>query len=674
MRRRLLPFACASAFAALLSLLYWAGFIHSMDNRWTDFLFVGRGMEPADPRVQVVAIDDESLRKIGQFPWPRRNYEKLLDNLFASGTKVAGLDILFFERSNPDDDAALLRAARRWRDRLVFAISQDPEVMDGIRFVYPFPALRAQARHFGTVTQPMLDPDGLIRAAPLVQGTTYDIAAWPSDPGRVNSLGVEMLTVFEGRPSEEFVRRVGAPTMRLNLRGQVEHENGKIDRGIPQISAWKLVQGTLSPEEKARLKGALVIVGSTALGTGDHYPTAFSGSVPGLEVHATVIDNLLNDRWLRETPVKPVLALTVVFAYLAWWAVGLTPLWAGLVAVAVFFIWIFVSCLSFTRLVPLDFSAPALALWGTFLVLIVHKTMVEHRRRKEVQQMFGQYLAPEVVRMLVRDPALLRLGGEKRDMTVLFLDIAHFTTISEKMAPEALIQFLNRYLSVLSDVILKRQGVVDKYIGDCVMAFWNAPLDVSGHRTQGCLAAVECLEAVQRLNEEGLDPALPIKPAVRVGINSGTMVVGNTGSTRKLAYTVLGDEVNLGSRLEGANKFFGTAAMASENAYMEAKDAVEGRFLGAVRVVGKDVPIRVYELLARKGALSADWARALPIYEEGVARFMAKEFAAARDLFKKVLEVFPTDHPSRLYLEHSQGYLVVPPPKDWEPVFNLTAK
>ena len=172
--------------------------------------------------------------------------------------------------------------------------------------------------------------------------------------------------------------------------------------------------------------------------------------------------------------------------------------------------------------------------------------------------MFGQYVPPEVVDILVKNPERLKLGGEKRDMTMFFLDIAHFTTISEKMSPEALIQFLNHYLTALTDDIFHNNGVVDKYIGDCVMAFWNAPLDEPDHRRKACLAAVACVATIERLNREYVDPSMPETPKVRIGLNSGEVVVGNTGSARKLAYTVLGDEVNLASRLEGANKFFGS--------------------------------------------------------------------------------------------------------------------
>jgi adenylate cyclase len=241
------------------------------------------------------------------------------------------------------------------------------------------------------------------------------------------------------------------------------------------------------------------------------------------------------------------------------------------------------------------------------------------------------------------------------------------------LTPEELIVFLNRYLSALSQVVFEQKGVVDKYIGDCIMAFWNAPLPLENHRLRACLAAIECQEAMKELNAK-LDGGLAAPPAIRIGVNSGAMTVGLTGSERKLQYTVIGDEVNLASRLEGANKFFGSRIMVSEATYNGAKDSVEARELGRVRVVGKDIPIRVFELLSRKGGLSEEWKKALPHYEKGLVDFYKRDYDKAVKDFQKVLEVFPHDGPATLYLGAARDYSAIAPPADWDGVFNLTAK
>jgi adenylate cyclase len=207
------------------------------------------------------------------------------------------------------------------------------------------------------------------------------------------------------------------------------------------------------------------------------------------------------------------------------------------------------------------------------------------------------------------------------------------------------------------------------------MAFWNAPLDQKDHHARAALAAIKCQEVMEHLNKTHKFPfELPEKPEARIGLNSGPMKVGFTGSKQKLQYTVIGDEVNLGSRLEGANKFFGSKIMASEATYIGAKDAVEARELGRVRVVGKAVPIRVYELLAAKGKLSDDWKKALPLYESGLEHYKKRDFGQAITAFQEVSKILPEDGPTDFYLNAAKDFSAIPPDQDWDGVINLTAK
>jgi adenylate cyclase len=327
----------------------------------------------------------------------------------------------------------------------------------------------------------------------------------------------------------------------------------------------------------------------------------------------------------------------------------------------------------FRRGIIVEFVPPAVAFLSSYLVLVVHRALTEGREKKLIKAMFGQFVSPEVVEQLAQDPSKVKLGGEKRDMTIFFLDIAHFTNISEKMDPEALIQFLNKYLSALSHVILERGGTIDKYIGDCVMAFWNAPVENKNHRRDAVLAAMDCQAAIDQLNKT-LDPGVPEIPAVRIGINSGTVTVGLTGSEKKLQYTVIGDEVNLASRLEGANKFFGSKTIISESTYEGAKEYVSARALGRVRVVGKASAIKIFEPIGEKGNLDAVWQKALPLYEKGIAAFDERRYGEALESFQKFAEILPQDGPGQLYLTRCQEYAVLPPDATWDGVFNLTAK
>jgi adenylate cyclase len=319
----------------------------------------------------------------------------------------------------------------------------------------------------------------------------------------------------------------------------------------------------------------------------------------------------------------------------------------------------------------MPFLSVVLALAAAFIYVTVYKAVLEGREKKWIKNTFGQYLSPKVVEIITKDPSKLKLGGEKRDMTAMFCDIASFTTISEKLTPEQLTAMLNTYLSGLTDEILKHDGVVDKFIGDCIMAFWNAPLDLKNHRTQACLAAVDCLAVNNRLNDAAKD--MVVKPNFRIGLNAGPMTVGNMGSQNRFSYTAIGDAVNLASRLEGANKFFHSRIMASEDVFMEAKDLLDSRYLGQIRVVGKAIPVKVYELFARKGEAAPEVVKMLKLYGAGMANFYAGKYQESAKDFKAALAARPEDGPSQFYIELAEKY-IKEPPKEWDGTFNLESK
>jgi adenylate cyclase len=680
-------FTLATVFVLMLAQQNMAIF-DGLDNSFTGSLFRWRGMDQGDERVVIVEIDDTSLRKLGSFPLPRSVYGQLLDKLFEAGVKVVALDVLFVEPSTPKEDRALIAASKKYRDKVVQSVMIDSEVEHENRILPPFKGLADVKPHVGLVTQAIIDDDAHLRQTALTIGKKNYAAGgefeWADDPEALPSLGLAALALYEGKPFREYVKEVGVK-LRVNYRGfEVQEIGTQIiegqkhtmfaeKEGFHYIKLWKVLSGGLSQIDKTYLQDSIVMVGSTAVGYFDHFPNAFRENAAGLLVHATLIDNILQDRYLRKSSILYTHLMVLLFAFLSFGLLRLGPIKAAVIASSSIIIWALVCYQFFAQNIILRFWSPVFALIIPFVVLMVYKVMLEQQAKKEVRQMFGQYVSPEVVNILVKDPSKLQLGGQRRDMTIFFLDIAHFTSISEKMKPEELIQFLNLYLTELTDDILRNNGVVDKYIGDCIMAFWNAPLDEPDHRLKACLAAIDCQVTIKRLNAKYDGPALPETPTVRVGLNSGDVIVGNTGSARKLAYTVLGDEVNLSSRLEGANKFFGSKIMVSEDTYKGAAKGVDARVLGTVRVVGKDIPITVYELMARKGQLSKEWAEALPKYSEGVEKFLAEDFAAAKALFEAVLALVPDDKPSKRYLDLCNDYVNIPPQGDWK-VFNLISK
>ena len=282
-------------------------------------------------------------------------------------------------------------------------------------------------------------------------------------------------------------------------------------------------------------------------------------------------------------------------------------------------------------------------------------------------------MAAEVVDEIMRDTDRIKLGGEKKELTVLFSDVAGFTTISEKLSPEELVVLLNHYLSAMTDIILKHRGNVNKYLGDGIMAIFGAPRGEPEHAILACLAALESQEALARLREEWKAQGHP-EITARIGVNSGPLVVGNMGSQKRLEYTVMGDSVNLASRLEGANKFYDTLILLGPRTYELAQHGIEAREVDLLRVKGKLEPVVVYELLARKGALSPVKQQVVAAYRGGLAAYKRRDFVSAKGRFEDALRLDPSDGPSKVYLQRTQAYLETPPPPDWDGVYILKSK
>lgn len=662
------------------------------------FLFGKYINKPADPKITITAIDDYTVGKYG-FPFKRKYYGRLIDKLNKLGVKAIGMDVMFFEsdKDDPSNDARFLSSVAKAGNVVnLFAIDKAT-----LKIKKPIPGLDSRSAYMAYPNSDIsLDGDGHVRAFHLLypgtdedfDGTEEKILAYKNlelgklkcsptcDEGKVASLGMATYAVFTGKPLFEYEMIYGGSPMLLNYRypvlrtahpGWGKASGDNIDSSFRHISVADVLEDKLAPEEKESLKGGLTLVGSTALGTYDHFPSPFSTLFPGVEIHATCMDNLKHGDSLKSVDIVYLILVMLLLPWIPAWLSRFSLKLMVSVSAAIVVLLLVGDYVMLCNLYPVPFISIALAYVLPSVYVVVDKGLSEGREKKWIKNTFGQYLSPKVVEIITKDPSRLILGGEKREMTVFFLDIAGFTSMSEKLSPEQLTALLNKYLSGLTDVILRYDGVVDKFIGDCIMAFWNAPLDQADHRKLACLAAVDCTRELARLNSEltGSD----IKPSFRIGLNSGPMVVGNMGSSTRFSYTVLGDSVNLASRLEGANKFFHSRIMVSEYTYEGAKDDVEARCLGRIRVVGKAIPVKVYELLARKGKLEAGAAKALASYNEGSEHFYKGGFAASAKAFKAALAADPADGPSAFYLGLAEKYSAGAP-KDWDGTFNLTSK
>ena len=661
-----------------------------------EFLYGKYINKPANPKVTITAIDELTLEKYG-WPIKRRHYGEVVAQLKRLGVKSVGVDILLAQpdKDNPESDRKYVEAVAQ-AGNVVNLIHIDS---DTNQIKYPIKGLtRNSALMAHPHVEKTLDSDGQVRRYRPFYGSdsdldgsldtwlTYESAGLKDVKcGRqcmglpVPALGMAPYALYSGTPLAELVMKYGEDRI-INYRHPVirklhpgwdtNPDNMKVST-FRHISMADIISGKLSAEEKEALKGGITFMGSTAIGAFDHLPSPFVAQLPGVELHATFIDNLLAGDFRNPLPL---VYQTMLLILLPWLPVLLGKYSLKALFSVSFSLMAGLVCLDILLLsngMVMPFGSVFLSFFLPFAYVTVDKGLAEGREKKWIKNTFGQYLSPKVVEIITRDPSKLSLGGEKRDMTIFFLDIAGFTTMSEKMTPEQLTAMLNKYLSALTDIILKYDGVVDKFIGDCIMAFWNAPLDQKDHRRLACLAAVDCTLELARLNRELTE--FSVKPDCRIGLNSGPAVVGNMGSSTRLSYTVIGDTVNLASRLEGANKYFHSRVMVSEATYEGGKDFVEARCLGQVRVVGKAIPVKVYELLAHKGKLEPVRARLLAAYNEGLEHFGKGGFAKAAETFKEALAADPKDGPSAFYLELAEKY-AAGAPKDWDGTFNLTSK
>ena len=419
-----------------------------------------------------------------------------------------------------------------------------------------------------------------------------------------------------------------------------------------------------------------MFVGTTAAGTYDLRVTPLSPFTPGVLIQMTALDNLLRSQAIAQAPPWAFVLTTLVLCIGTAWAFVLVQ------RQALKFLLIAGLALAYYGLVihaftdhdvwmELVFPEGALAL--TYAVSATVEYLIEGRQRRVLRAVFDKYMAAEVVDEIMRNPESIKLGGEKKELTVFFSDVAGFTTISEKLDPEDLVFLLNEYLSSMTDIILRYRGNVNKYLGDGIMAIFGAPRGEPTHASLACFAALENQAALARLREGWTARGYP-EMIARIGINSGPLVVGNMGSQARMEYTVMGDSVNLASRLEGANKFYNTLILLGPRTYELAKPDIEAREVDILRVKGKLEPVVVYELLARKGALPAEKQHVVALYQDGLAAYKQREFTVAKERFEAARALDPSDGPTKVYLHRVQEYLATPPPPDWDGVYVLQSK
>jgi adenylate cyclase len=398
--------------------------------------------------------------------------------------------------------------------------------------------------------------------------------------------------------------------------------------------------------------------------------------MPGAEVHASFIQNVLDGRLLQRSGwfflfdaisiLTLGLLLTLAMRKLKIFAGGLLAL--GLISL---YIW-FQRYMFIYHYTLLDVLYPIIAIVLVYGGIVFYKYAVEAGERRFIKKAFGHYLSPQVINQIIADPSKLELGGQEKVLTAFFTDIKGFSSFSEKMGPNDLVELLNEYLSEMTDIIQKNEGTLDKYIGDAIVAFFGAPLHYEDHAVKACRSALESQRRLVEMREKWKEKNLP-PLEVRIGVNTGMMLVGNMGSKQTFNYTMMGDEVNLASRLEGVNKQYGTAICISESTQKATNGEFETRELDLVRVVGRETPVRIYELMALKGELTPEQQEWRTTFLRALDLYRTQEWEKATTAFEEVNRLHD-DAAARYYIRRCRRFMDIPPGTDWDGVFTLTIK
>ncbi len=659
----------------------------------------------AENGVVLVLVDEKSLQWAQKtqeqgWPWPRQYYAAIADFARRAGAASLTFDVIYSDPSSfgVSDDRMFARALKEQGGTVLAAfygrktgsfqafpdyipLRRAAVPMENVdsslfpafsRASFPIPALTRSAARLGNVNISP-DADGVYRRAPLA--VQFDDRRVPS-----LSLAAYLAAKKNARLSLDTVDRclwLDGRKVPLDGSGNLIVRFDKSSRKRRCFSAAAIIQSEIRlarnsenrpPVDPSALEGRHVMVGFSAVGLYDLHPLPVDSTAPGVEFHAVMLENLLAGNFMRTPTPAGELLYVALFAFFAGLATSLAKrtLATSAAFAGVFVLPFGIGLLAHSAGLWLPVVVPGAAgLIGAAAAAVVNYA-TEGRERRFIKRAFRQYLAPAVIERLISDPDRLKLGGERRELTVFFSDLEGFTSLSEGLSPEALTHLLNEYLTAMTDILTETGATIDKYEGDAIVAFWNAPLEVPGHARVAVEAALACQKKLAALR-----PAFRQLAGrdlfMRIGVNTGEAVVGNMGSRSRFDYTVLGDTVNLASRLEGSNKQFGTWIMISEATARRLPETIACREIGRITVLGRTRPVRVYEPMDRR-VYGADqeryetFARALALYYQG-------EFMAARRAFLNI----PGDPPAGRYAEKC-AKLAQSPPANWDGVWTLDSK
>jgi len=630
----------------IFSLLMFTGFLDTWESKVSDAFY--SQSNPSD-LIKIVAIDDRSLQELGQWPLDRERFATVINNLNQS--MIIGIDVSFFESS--DNDSLLAKALMENDVVLAMEYTEFTHIdgeLYGKNLLKPTATLGNAGEDFWTgYVNLYTDSDGVTRSfTPYISGV--------EDHNHFSRVIVNQITGDTSYLEDNI--------MLINYFSE--------PGGYEYISFTDVYNKVVDPSYFA---GKIVLIGATAPNLHDDVIVPISEkAMPGVEVNANLVQSILTRDFLNKQDNLTSIAIIFLFSLIT----GLLLFRFRILIVTIFLAALFVSYIFISIYIFDNFGIimnmlyPLISTILVFFSIVVVYYRTEEKSRKWITSVFGKYVSPLVINNLIKNPDSLVLGGEKRNITIFFSDIRGFTSISEKLTPEELVHLLNEYLTEMTSIIINSQGLVDKYMGDAIMAFWGAPLDQPDHAELACESSLQMIKKLNELKKKWEKENIPAFD-IGIGLNSGDAVVGNMGSSSRFDYTAMGDNVNIASRMEGLNKVYGTNIIMTDKTYKTVKEKYVSRKLDYVKVKGKRKPILIHELIQEKDGTSKDLQDFITAYETGLGLYIEKKWDKAIDSFKKAHKIMK-DKASDLFINRCKEFMKNPPPKDWDGVWEMKTK
>lgn len=678
----------------LLEMLYLKNpvLLQNINNTLMDAAFLYRGPTPVDSRIVIVDVDERSLKALGQWPWSRNKIAQVLQNLTDAGAAMIGLDMVFAEKDNsspvniarelnvtagtlPDYDRILAQTLSRTPTIAGFTFDFDkvipnqppqnsaifiqrgksgPEALPVAQGVVTnIPLLQKESYSSGSFNT-VPDSDGIVRYVPLL--ISYDAGIYPALSFEIvrTLLGTRKVDILydENGVSQINMGQIQIPT---NAQGKlfINYHGGA--KTYPYLSAVDIYANRF---DRSQIEGKIILLGTSAAGLLDLRATPFENVYPGVEVHANAIDNIINnDMIAASSSINSLVTMGAIFLSVLVSALIVnlaSPLMSfGLILGYLMTGATFYYRMMFEEHLLLNFAYPLLSTMLAVFVFTFVKIYTENRQKEIISEKFAKKVSPQVAAQLLKNPKNIFTASEE-EITIFFSDIRNFTTISESFEnPKILIDYLNTYMSPMSEIIISHEGTIDKYIGDAIMAYWNAPIRVKNHADKAVGAAIKQIEALQTLNRDLIQKGLP-PVDIGIGIHTGLAIVGEMGSEGRSDYTVIGDAINLGSRIEGLCKTYGAKILITADTKEKLQHPYRLREVDIVQVKGKNRAVTIYEILGF-GRFSEEEAKIDKLYRHARRLYKAARFEEAYILFQKAYAL--EEHTLfALYMERCVAY------------------